>query len=628
MEDVAGFRGALSGTQLEPYAPIFDAAAWSASTLRQADRIMKEGWSWASFPCIQLRPPLAWDDVCSHRSHAFNLHAWSFLSDVLQTYDQTRENRYLEFAIQIALDWASQYPSLKSNSDFAWYDVAIAKRAYRLAFIIDASARTPDVPDETIARLVASALLHARALSDDRRFAKHSNHGFYFAAGQLAQARRLALLPGMAKAARQAGERLQLMLRTQFTEEGGHREHSPHYHLVVLRLLCSLRQSGLLQSAEIEQLIDRTEEALAWFVLPNGRLATIGDSYPVLLAEKTQLQPNNAALRFVVSGGREGEPPPTSMRAFPDTGYVVVRSGWPSGPENIADLSYLAQIGAYHSDVHKHIDELSFIWYDRGHELLTDAGPYGYVYDDPNRRYVESTYGHNTVTVDGRAWVRRGVRTPYGAAPQRSGQVGGISYVETEVRHWDTVRHSRVLLLRSAEWLIVFDWIGDSTGALHQFSQRFLFAPGLEAEPNGSSLTLSLPGGVDQLHMVPLLPAEATIPVKGQSEPELLGWTSRRFSTMTPCWSGGYEVSDRAEHAFATLFAFGERPRQSDAELISASYDHGRHVELCWRVRDNVQKVSFSRLDGGPLTVDYRIDADVRTKTTASSGKERDRNGV
>ncbi len=604
--DIAALRIAQTKVPLQPYDEF---VVQSSAARSSADEVIDRGWAWELFPTIHLRPPLAWDEVCTHRSHAFNLHAWTFLSEVLRTYDRTQAFRYLDFAIQLALDWAATYPTLQTDSVFAWNDMATGIRASRLAYIIDAAVRHDAVPDTTLARLVAAALLHARAFAEDHRFVSRTNHGFFFAAGQLALARRLPTLPGMNQAAIQAEERLRIMVDTQFTSEGGHREHSPEYHVHTLTLMHALRRVGLLPDTSADQLIDRLEEALAWFVMPNGRLTPIGDSYPGQLTLTSGLVPRNQALRLVLSGAEDGAPPRASIRAFPETGYVVIRDPWPSNPANAASGCYLAQISAYHSNVHKHLDDLSFVWYDRGQELLTDAGAYSYDYNDPNRIYVQSMSAHNTVTVDRTPWIRQRFREkPYGAAPQRSGEAAGVFYIETEVEHHMSVRHARVLLLRPGEWLIVFDWLAGHDETPHEFTQRFLFAPGLDAEPDGSTLTLRLPDSGDRLHMVPLLPSDALTPVKGQREPDLLGWTSRRFSRLTPCWTGGYTVTDRSRYAFATLFGFGEAPR----ELAQRSTidDDGRRATLRWRTADpaHTHTVSFERPAGAPITLDYRID--------------------
>lgn len=614
--DVPKFREAQSKVVLRPYDHFLEADRWPLAAQAQVDATIDVGWVWKSFDPVALQPPIAWDEVCSHRSHAFALHAWHFLGPVLDTYDRTREFRYLDFAIRLALDWISQYPSTETSSAFAWYDVAIGARAARLAYIIDAAARVSAVPDQPLEQLLSAARMHAQILADDKRFNPHSNHGFYFAAGQLAQARRLALIPGMNDAAHQARERVMSITRTQFSGEGGHREHSPHYHFLVLWTFSRLLASGLLSGAEFDRLSNEIQEALVWFVLPSGHLVNFGDSDSIPMTQNERFHMLNEAFRFVITSGREGKPPREPMRAFPETGYAVMRNGWPTEGERFADWSYLAQTCGYHSDVHKHFDELSFIWYDRGRELLIDGGKYGYVYDDPNRRYVESMNAHNTVTVDGRSWAPRGSRKPYGSALGRWGEAAGVYYTESEVCHWKAVDHVRVLLFRPGEWLIVFDWLSDADGTPHDYVQRFLFAPELEARANDSGVSLTLPeeAGIEteaasaQLHMVSLLAAEQIAPVKGQREPEMLGWVSRKAGTMTPCWSGGYQVTSQSQHAFATLFAFGaDQPRPS--EVVSAVEDSGRELLLGWRQHDRDHTVTLRRPDEGAIDLDYRVDA-------------------
>jgi hypothetical protein len=580
---IGDFREQQKHHPMWPYEVLASSDRWVKRTQRVADEIVDGTWSFKRYPAISVRPPVAWDEAAaSHRSWHFHLHAWDHLGPVLAAHERTRDHKYLRFATLTALDWAETFPSLDTPSPFAWYDMAIGVRAYRLAYVLDSVARDLAVPDDVVGTLVDAVAVHLLALADDDRFAVHSNHGLYFAAGQAAIARRFPTLPGAEAARRQARERLLRLIETQFAADGVHKEHSPDYHRMLLDTLFGLVAAQLIEGEDFELLVDRIQEALAWFVMPNGRLVMFGDTTHHLMTAMAWEHFPNAALRFVMSGGTAGRPPDWPIRAFPDGGYVVMRDRWPDGAEDYASCSYLAQTCAFHSRQHRHADDLSFVWYDRGHEILTDAGRFGYLdpapkdsplrkegfwYANPNRIYVESTLSHNTVEIDGRSLPRANV-TPYGSALRASGRANGVSYSDAHVVHWDTISHRRTLVLEPGRWLLVLDRLHDTEKEKHAFVQRFHFAPELTVAAGDVEGAFDVTHDNDpraRLQVAPLLPVRAEPPVKGRQRP-LLGWASRQEGTMEPVWTIAYRADKVAAHEFATVFAFG-----SDVpELVSA----------------------------------------------------------
>jgi hypothetical protein len=617
----AELRAAQAARPLRPYEVLLDIDHWSPTAKRAADQILNTGWTYRDFAPIAMRPPIAWDEVCAaNRSWDFQLQCWTPVGPLLAAYEQTGEAAYFDRALEIALDWIGRYRSLEDAAAFAWYDMAIGVRAYRLGYITDVVLRRRGVPDETVDSLLQAVLLHARALANDADFPAHSNHGIYFAAGQAALAVRFPELPGMDAARVQASDRLRRLLETQFTVEGVHREHSPDYHRMVLSTFEGLQRAGLIEADALTAFIDRIQEALAWFVQPNGRLVMFGDSPHRLMTDLDWQHVQNDALRFTLSGGREGRPPAETVRAFPASGYIVFRDAWLDDVGGGDGGSYLAQACAFHSRTHKHADDLTFVWYDRGHEILTDAGGYGYVgktevgselwedgfwYADPNRVYVESTRAHNTVEIDGRNLPRRNVKA-YGSAFMRWAEHGGVYVAESGVCHWDSLYHRRLLAQRPGEWLLVFDWLHDDETRPHEFVQRFHFAPELEvADSDGGRMLVQLPGMSDRLHVLSLTDAELVEPVRGQTDP-LLGWISRQNGQLTPCWTAGYSAADRPGHTFATLFAFGTTPPYPAMPVTQSEVDAAR-FRVRWSQSGRLHTLSFARPIRGPLAVDYRI---------------------
>jgi hypothetical protein len=314
----------------------------------------------------------------------------------------------------------------------------------------------------------------------------------------------------------------------------------------------------------------------------------------------------------------EGAPPEERMKAFPESGYIVFRDRWPTGPHDFADCGYLAQTCAFHSRTHKHADDLSFVWYEHGVQLVSEAGRYAYVgkteqgsslweagfwYSDPARVYVESTRAHNTVEIDGASYRRRGVK-PYGSALKRWGEAGGVYFAESACTHRPAVQHTRFLLYRPGNWVIAFDWLRDTQALEHTYAQRFHFDPELEWVSGEDGVVMSIMDREELLHMVPLLDAEPLAVVKGQREPDLLGWVSLEAKEIVPAFASGFEVRG-VTGTFATLLWFGIEPAVPDRDY-SRSNESGRRARFRWRVGDDQHHVAFAR-DQPEIAVEYRV---------------------
>jgi hypothetical protein len=539
----------------------------------EAAATLEQGWLRPPHPRVTLAVPVAWDEICAeNRSWTYHLHAWEPMSVVLAEHSRTGERRFFDYCLALALDWAAQYPDHDPASPFAWYDMALGMRAFRAAYLIDSAVRLDDVAPEDVAALLGTLRLHLRVLADDAGFRAHSNHGIYQAAGQLAAARRLPELPEATAAAVQASLRLHRLIEHHFGPDGVHREHSPGYHLMVLRTLLRMRSAGLIDRADDVERLDRAQEAMAWFVAPVGTVPTVGDSDRRLSDTAPDPHVTSPVLEFALTKGARGEPPATTFRAFPDGGYVSARDAWAAG-DAFSRGSYLLQTCAFHSRVHKHADDLSFVWYAHGHDLLTDAGRYGYIgrtapdselaregfyYSDPTRVYVESTRAHNCLEIDGRSYRRRGAKA-YGSALLSASHdpETGLVATEASVAHFGTIRHTRLLFHLPAQWVLLVDHVADQDqDGRHDYVQRLLFGPALEdLAPLADGVRLRVPGSGDALVAISLDEAEPVEPVRGRREPELAGFVSQRPSELLPAWTAGFRRAGVQRATFVTLLA-------------------------------------------------------------------------
>lgn len=570
----------------------------------RADEALESGWTHSGrYAPIGYRDGWPWlDSIEKNSARNFHLHAWDMVSDLLLAHRAAGNRRYYDESLSVALDWIRRFPLSKCEGqpEYAWYDMAVGLRAHRLAYILDAGKRLYALGREEADTLFASLEQHRLYLEDDANIIFGNNHGFYQVLGQLAMARRFAAeYPDMEKAKLQGELRLRRMIDAQFTSEGIHREHSPDYHRMVYVSLRGALAEKLICDESLISLIERIEEALAWFVTPDGMLARFGDSdersvlYKAKDVERLWMTP---AMRYASSRGYMGEPPAESSRAFKDSGYFVAKDRWHSSDKDFSQRGYLAQIAAFHSRAHKHADDLSFVWYEQGCRILVDAGRYGYFgkaeagsdlwsdgywYSDPARVYIESTRAHNTVEIDGRNHPRKGVK-PYGSAINRSGETGqGIIFCESEVRH-RSVRFIRTLIWLPGRWLLVFDWLQDGLFSRHDFSQWFHFSPEIDVSCMNHRVEATVPGLGRKLVVLPLLDKGGVL-LRAQTGPNgepLQGYYSPSESQLEPNYALGYEKKDSRRAVFATLFALGDVDFSSRISQASGS---GQGLKAFWR---------------------------------------------
>jgi glycosyltransferase involved in cell wall biosynthesis len=547
-----------------PFEVLCTADSWAG-----ADDIMRRGWSLSPHPPTRLDRPINWTTIgADDRSWSFHLHAWDFMGPVLRAFAETGYRRYLEWCVDRAVSWADQFNHGEALGTMAWYDMALGLRGHRLAYLTEWALRTGSAA-KTLATLLRCVKLHQQHYVASAAFNPSSNHGLYVALGELALARRLRMLPNMDKLERQARERLAVVAETQFASDGGHLEHSPDYHRMVLTTFLGAIKAGLVDDNEVRARIARAEEALGWFIQPNGELAQVGDSSATSMRSKHSLT-SCQTTEFLISQGERGAPGHGSLFVLPKSGYAVVRSPQPTGVDDHGGASYLLLAAGFHSRTHKHADDLTVTWFDLGSEILIDAGRYGYddplpresplrkqgfFYAAPERQHVESTRAHNTLETDGRDHQRRG-RQPYGSALVKTEERDGHFRLIAQVDHgrW---HHHREIILCPGQWLYVVDTVHSQDRAAHDYRLWWNFPAEVRMHQVGSSALRVDLASPETLHVCDLAGGNLITPVRGQRDP-LRGWRSRRDREFTPAWSTGFEVIAVRDWVFRSMFHFGE----------------------------------------------------------------------
>ncbi len=589
------------------------------------DEMLENGWERHGTILPSLSPPLPWNNA--DRSFLYHMHAWEPLTFLLKGHctvaNQKSCARYFKTSFDYAWDWLTRFqfpvldwdPALLLDREkaeeygFAWYDMAVGQRIYRLAYILDTVCRDASYEDETIQLLYRSLQFHHRLLAMDKFFNVHSNHGLYQALGQVAAAKRFADVDAeSASYFELATQRLTDLISAHFTTDNVHKEHSPGYHYMILGSLVGARQTGLIADKATDCRVQSMEEALYWMIKPNFCIVTFGDTdpRPMVRILKFVQRFENHALQAALSEGKVGAFPGPGVRVYYDAGYIFARLYAKDVEPEFSNASYLAQIAAFHSRVHKHADHLSFVWFDKGRDILIDPGRYAYAgrtspnsdlfkqgfwYSDPKRIYCESTRAHNTVEIDGASLPRAKVK-PFGSALVYAGVEDGNAITYCEATHFRSVRHNRQIIMGPGCFLLILDWLYDRTGTEHEYRQCFNFANEWEIYEQDGLICGHHSGGglpVADLRASSLIAAADLGPVvRGQEDPEMLGWLSDAPKSLIPASCFHYFQKSNAQTSFATLFVFGQSleidwaatrfNRTLSSGKISWQDDRGKHV--------------------------------------------------
>ena len=642
--DAASIRALIRSRRLIPYESIVTDVINPELLLG----IIREGWHRDGELVTRLQPPLQWH--VANRAHAFNLHAWEPISQLLAGAQRFEQGTYLGIALAAVLEWLRifQVPAfdvktydqldalLGQKEDFVWYDMGVGLRCYRIAYIVDVAARDSKVTNADFLLLIRSLYFHLEAVARPHSFRGHNNHGIFQALGQMAASSRFAYLPDMPAHRLQAEARLRRLLDNHVFRSGVHKEHSPGYHGMVLDALLGALGAALIADPETSEVASRMEEAFAWMIMPNGALVPIGDTNgePLYRNSQSSIPYGNAELIFLITEGRSGTCPTPGLKVYHDAGLIFARfppseSTGGEESEGKADYSrdapysawsYLAQTAAFHSRTHKHADNLSFVWYDLGRVILTDPGRYEYLgrtepgsdlakdgfwYADPKRIYIESTEAHNCIQIDGRNYPRVGVE-PFGSAVVAATQQDRVVVTECFASYFGSIRHRRMLVWAPGQFLLVVDNVVDRAGHLHDVTQRFHFAPPwtLEREDNGwtASHRDSAKRPIQVRSLLPGVTAQK--PIQGQTEPRLLGWCVHEEGNFVPAPTVAYEAKGVASVKFATLFVFSEEVSFVGSQLVGAD---GKPTDVyIWAAGGNSRKV----------TVTHEMDETSSVKTT------------
>jgi len=479
---------------------------------------------------IVMELPYDWSSDPYHDSNwRAQLQKWNMLDAYILAFEATKNTAFLEKSKHVILDWYRYHVIERQESSMAWRDFIVGIRAMKVAYLVSCwqHGLLPLSPDE-LASFRTLAKEHLAFLTDTTNI-KFTNHTFSDFHGAMA-------LAHIADAA--VGKRVETfvlsntprLIRSQFTDEGVHLEHSPGYQGFGIRCLERLAASGWFTKVDIEDWLKKTKQIQPWFRLPDGRIAPVGDTdgKPSTVAKPVRLDYSKPEI-------------------FNKAGYCIVRA---ASSGSSVDASYLFLMGAFHSRVHKHPDNLSILWFE-GEDILCDVGKFAYK-SHKFRKYAQSTRAHNTIEIDSQD-QSTDTENAFGSAIRSVEQHNwGVAITASVAYRPLSVLHTRHILYSPSSWLLVIDRLKLPRDT--PVTQWFHFAPGITLKANNIGYSQPLSSSNRKLHVQSAAdtPTEQCV-VAGQKAPHIQGWISQGYAQVTACDTLG--TSAKATNlTLATLF--------------------------------------------------------------------------
>ncbi|MEM9400524.1 MAG: alginate lyase family protein [Verrucomicrobiota bacterium] len=252
--------------------------------------------------------------------------------------------------------------------------------------------------------------------------------------------------------------------------------------------------------------------------------------------------------KYVLSQGMEGtQPEGLASQYFSWAGHVLMKSGYE--PDALWSLFDNGPIGMDHL----HYDKLHLSVSAYGRNFLVDTGRYNYRWDY-KRNYFTGTYGHNTISVNGR---RQALGNKLRHRPETSDVLlkEHYDFARGEARFFDTSlvqKHKRaVLRYKDLFWLVVDEVINFEE---HDIEAFWHFDPGCSVVAGEDHSYETVDAGVANLKLIPIgLQQWQSHIEKGRDDIMLQGWWSRSYNEKIPCATAVYQTKAMGPQIFAWL---------------------------------------------------------------------------
>ncbi|OGX79767.1 heparinase [Exiguobacterium sp. SH31] len=452
-----------------------------------ADRALRGDWYIPTAPNQLLVPNI--DTFNWHKdvpavdstSYPFQLHYLTVLNQLTQAYNDSGDLAYLKYGERLIKSWTTAHPASNyKRLKWGYNDQGTAIRVFHLLNYWDIYKKTSLHKDPAFTELMLKTIYeHGEILASPDFYKSRHNHGIFQDMALTAIAQSFPEFDKSGAWQSLASTRLQAQISHSISADGIHLEHSPGYQVYVYHTFGRFLEWAEANAFTLPSRIEDIKEIpvqLAYMVKPNRTLPIFGDTAGHLRA--MNIIPGAAdypELAYAVSGGVEGTEPALLTKQL-GSQYSFMREYWAKPPQTFSGATQVMMTAGYHSNAHKHADDLSIDLYGLARDFIVETGRYGYT-NRPERREVFKVEAHNTVH-------RYGEGLDLGAdmvGKSRIVSVEDLGATSIAIGESELVGkggvHRRTLVYDKAKTLVVYDKI--TSPEPDMFVQRFHLGDGL-----------------------------------------------------------------------------------------------------------------------------------------------------
>lgn len=470
-------------------------------------------------PPYELTIPINWlDDPYNHRSWRWILNAFQWMDSLLSKFKIDNDEQAIQKCVVYFFDWADFYIVREQEGEFLWKDDAVSFRTFRLAIIADYIFQSSaySVEEKELTKKILQR--HYIELADPKKF-KSNNHGIFQMRALMSLMTIHPVIGNFEEVKEYVVKRLNWLWLKQYGQQNMHLENSTGYHQYIVeefdQILKSPEFIGI-RFAFNDNKIKSVKDNAGFLFHPNGIATLFGDSNFVIQEHKVS----------------------TGDHIFNEAGYAIL-----AGPNESRDNSYLAIRTGFSSNAHRHSDDFSFEWSEKGQIIFQDSGRYSYDYSDPYRLFVSSSRAHNTVTVNDTnfPWWGDFDKSDFytGAVSSYHGNSTRAELQLSKEFKSLGINFDRTFEIERGRHLRVVDLITSQHENLYE--QWFHLSEDFEYLGMDDNERLVFESKVLRIEVITPKDTEVIV-TKGQENPNLQGWVSYSEKKILARWSFGFKA--------------------------------------------------------------------------------------
>ena len=475
---------------------------------------------------------LDWDeDPFDDWTWQFYFHSLRMVSHLLNAYEISSNITFLEKAQWFIESWMDNNPNPNDQaSERAWDDHSTANRISTFIYFWNYYRNSEIFDGEFANELLNMLRKHGEFTADPDNYYWGHNHGIYQDRALLQLAGMFPVFKDSQKWTNIANDRLEEHIEEGVTKSGVHKEHSPAYHYLVMKLFIDVNlfnQHYGIENQAISNLVYNMQEYLVHITKSDGTVPMVGDSFDDKALSISKDHVTNEHLMFEITNGQEGVEIGTRSIVYDDAGVAVFKNDW-----ELQTPIYLALFNAFHSTVHKHSDDLSFVLSYGETDYFVDTGKYNFVESDPYRAFIRSVFSHNTISVDNQTYNFRNEDFIGNPVIESYSITENYSYVRASHTIFDGVSITRTLIMFNDGAVYIHDLC--ESNIEHSYSQIFNIGPDVEfGHDQNGNLILSSQIDDTSLALNQLNTVNGFMTFYGSTEP-IMGWQSTTFNEVSP----------------------------------------------------------------------------------------------